>query len=187
MRSKDNMIIFTCKTITGMQYKPGDKISFMNQEGGGVIKDILSNFRLIVTSDDGFDVTVSVDEIMPLRNKSVYTISSKWIDEKEKYGAKVPERKKEEVWEVDLHLHEITDTERFVTDHEKLQYQLSYFRKCMDEAIVYRIKKVIFIHGVGKGTLKQEIVRMLKGYERIKYYDAPFKRYGVGALVVEFY
>jgi DNA-nicking Smr family endonuclease len=55
----------------------------------------------------------------------------------------------------------------------------------MDAAISHRIKKVIFIHGVGKGTLKQEIIHALKDYDHIRHFDAPLKRYGFGALTVE--
>jgi dsDNA-specific endonuclease/ATPase MutS2 len=179
------LLLFT-KTIS-VQYKTGDKISFLNQPGTGVVKNILSNFRLVVTNEDGFDITVTVKEIVPFKEESVYTINAKYIDEKEKHELKLPRLKKEDIWEVDLHLHEITDTRCFMTDHEKLQYQLKYFRKCMDEAVINGIKKIIFIHGVGKGTLKQEIVRALKDYERVKHYEAPFKKYGFGATMVEFY
>ena len=57
----------------------------------------------------------------------------------------------------------------------------------MDAAIAHRISKIIFIHGVGKGTLKQELIHALKKYERVRHYEAPFKKYGFGALTVEFY
>lgn len=183
------MIIFTCKKKQlFVQYKQGDRVSFLNQPGGGVVKNLLSKFRLIVTSDDGFDIAVSVDEIVPICAPSVYTISSKHIDEKEKHNIKqkLSKRKKEEEWEVDLHLDEIIGNSCFMNDHQKLQHQIRYFKNCMDRAVDCKIKKVIFIHGVGKGRLKQEIINVLKEYERIKYYDAPFRKYGVGALVVEF-
>lgn len=170
-----------------MRYKTGDKISFLNEKGTAVVKKVLSNFRLLVTNDEGFDITVSVDEIVPFRDETVYTVNSERIDEKEKQEVKLPKLKKEEAWEVDLHLHEITDTGRFITDYEKLQYQLKYFRRCMDAAMVHRIRKIIFIHGVGKGTLKQELIYALKSYEGIKYQAAPARKYGFGALLVEFY
>lgn len=91
----------------------------------------------------------------------------------------------DEAWEVDLHLHELLDSYQQKSDYEKLAFQLKYFRKCMDVAIAHRIKKIVFIHGVGKGTLKQEILHALKDYERVRHYDAPFRKYGYGALVVE--
>ena len=114
-------------------------------------------------------------------------MNRKWKDEKDEEEVDVPKLAFDEVWEVDLHLHDSIDIGRIVTDHEKLLYQLKYFRKCMDAAIAHRIKKVIFIHGVGKGTLKHEIVHALKSYERVRHFDAPLKKYGFGALAVEFF
>ncbi|MBI4931915.1 MAG: hypothetical protein HY841_14230 [Bacteroidetes bacterium] len=163
----------------------GDKVSFLNEQGSGVITNILSNFRVLVTNEDGFEVSVSVDEIVPVTDTSKYKMDSKMIDAKEEKDVKPPKLSPDEIWEVDLHLREILDTGREISDHEKLLAQLKYFRKCMDAAIVYRIKKIIFIHGVGKGTLKQEIIHALKSYERTRHYDAPHKKYGFGAITVE--
>ena len=164
----------------------GDKISFLDEKGSGVITNIISNYRVLVTNEDGFEVSVSIDEIVPLANKWDYKVDAKKIIEKDEYAVKPPKLSRGEIWEVDLHLWEILDTGREITDHEKLLAQVKHFRKCMDSAISHRIKKIIFIHGVGKGTLKQEIIHALKDYNKMKYYDAPYKRYGFGALVVEF-
>lgn len=168
-------------------FKIGDKVSFLNEKGTGVIANILSNFRVLVTNEEGFDVSVSVDEIVPLGNKSDYKVDSIMIDSKDEKEIKPPKLSYDEVWEVDLHLQEILDTEREIADHEKLLIQLKHFRKCMDAAIAHRIKKIIFIHGIGKGILKQEIIRAVRNYDKARHYDAPFKKYGFGALVVEFF
>ena len=195
------LIIFAKRTI--VKFKTGDKVSFLNEKGSGVITNILSNFRVLVLNEDGFEISISVDEIVLLADKSEYkmdaTIKKKWIDEKEEeevhpvgqepmsHGVKPPKLSHNEAWEVDLHLHEVLDTGREITDHEKLLAQLKYFRRCMDAAIAHGIKKIIFIHGVGKGTLRHEIIHALKNYERIRQYNAPYKKYGFGALIVEFY
>lgn len=170
-----------------MQYKIGDTISFLNEKGKGVVTNILSNFRVLVTNEDGFEVSVSVDEIVPVADKSVYTVDARKIDEKEEKEIKPPKLAFDEIWEVDLHLREILDTGRAMTDHEKLLTQLKHFHKCMDAALAHKIRKIIFIHGVGKGTLKQEIIHALNEYERVRQYDAPYKKYGFGALTIEFF
>ena len=170
-----------------MRYKIGDKISFLNEKGTGMITNILSNFRVLVTNEDGFEISVSIDEIVPLIDSSAYKVDARKIDEKDEKEIKPPKLSYDEVWEVDLHLREILDSGREITDHEKLLTQLKYFRRCMDACIAHRIKKIIFIHGVGKGTLKQEIIHSLKKYDRVRHYDAPYKKYGFGALTVEFY
>ena len=172
-----------------MIYKIGDKVSFLNEKGKGVITNILTNYRVLVMNDDGFEISYPANEIVLLSNKSEYkmdsTMNPKWMDGKEEQKVKPPKLSFEEAWEVDLHLHELVDLNENKSDYEKLNLQVKYFRKCMDAAIAYRIKKIIFIHGVGKGTLKQEIIHELKKYARVKYYDAPYKKYGFGALTVE--
>ncbi|TAL56312.1 MAG: hypothetical protein EPN85_15150 [Bacteroidetes bacterium] len=172
-----------------MKFKIGDKVSFLNEEGSGVISNILTDFRVSVLNEGGFEISYLTNQLVPYADRSSYKIDSilakKWMDQKEEKEIKPPKLEPEETWEIDLHLHELIDSYQQKSDHEKLIFQLSYFKKCMNTAIMYQVKKVIFIHGVGKGTLKQEILHALKDYERIRQYDAPFKKYGHGALVVE--
>ena len=137
-----------------MQFKIGDKISFLNEKGTGVIVNILSGYRFLVKNEDGFEISVSMDEIVPFADKSKYKIdlgiNKKWVEEKkDEKEIKPPKLSNDEAWEVDLHLHDLVDTGRIKSDHEKLLCQLKHFRKCMDAAIVHRINKIIFIHGVG--------------------------------------
>ena len=173
-----------------MHYKIGDIVSFLSEKGTGVITHVLSNFRVMVKNEDGFEISYSVDELVPIADKSKYKmdtgINEKWIDGKKgEEEIKPPKLSHDEVWEVDLHLRGETESINIKGDHEKLLYQIKYFKKCMDAALVNRIKKIIFIHGVGKGTLKQEIIHALKNYDRVRHYDAPYKKYGTGALTVE--
>lgn len=88
--------------------------------------------------------------------------------------------------EVDLHvsmLHESPDT---LSAHETFEVQMRYFRVCMNHAVLNKMKRVVFIHGVGKGILKDEIVKELKQYDNIHFFDAPMAKYGVGATEVYF-
>ena len=165
----------------------GDKVSFLNEKGSGVITNILSNFRVLILNEDGFEISFPIDGLVPLTDKSAYKVNPNKIISKDEREIKPPKLSPDEAWEVDLHLSEILDSGREMTDHEKLLAQLKYFRKCMDIAAAHRIKKIIFIHGVGKGTLKQEIIHSLKKYERTRHYQAPFKKYGFGALTVEIF
>jgi dsDNA-specific endonuclease/ATPase MutS2 len=167
-------------------YAIGDKVSFLNEDETGIITE-LTRYRATVRKESGFEVSVSVNELVPLLNESLYTVDVRRITEKEINQPAPKKTKINEVWEVDLHLSEILDTGRMKTDHEKLLAQLNYFHKCMNAAILNKIKKVIFIHGVGKGTLKQEIHHSLRQYNRVRHYDAPFKKYGFGGTTVEWY
>ncbi|MBO4243602.1 MAG: DUF2027 domain-containing protein [Bacteroidales bacterium] len=87
---------------------------------------------------------------------------------------------------VDLHMVELIDDERGMTPKEMLDYQMDVFYKKMDECIKNpHIKKVVFIHGKGNGTLKLEIRKQLdRKYRRYTYQDASFEEYGGGATLV---
>ena len=86
--------------------------------------------------------------------------------------------------EVDLHIEELTDDETGMGAHDMLTLQMDYFNKCLNEAITRNIDKVIFIHGVGQGTLKKSIEQELKKYSFIHTFPASMQKYGVGAIEV---
>lgn len=88
--------------------------------------------------------------------------------------------------EVDLHIEELVDSVKGLSQHEMLNIQLEHFEKELDHAIENNLRKVIFIHGIGNGRLKQEIQAVLKNTPGVTFQDAPFKEYGFGATQVNF-
>lgn len=89
-----------------------------------------------------------------------------------------------ELVEVDLHMHQLLDDTRGITNAEMVKIQLDTFRKEMDQAIQSGVKKIVFIHGVGDGVLKNEIRRELqRKYAKYPFQDASFREYGFGATM----
>lgn len=88
--------------------------------------------------------------------------------------------------EVDLHIEMLSESPKALSAHEAFELQMRYFRVCMNHALEHHVKKVTFIHGVGKGILKDEIQKELKEYDGIYTMDAPMSKYGVGAIDVYF-
>lgn len=87
--------------------------------------------------------------------------------------------------EVDLHIHEIVENTNGLSEGEMLDIQLRRFEMALETALSGKVKKVIFIHGVGQGKLKYEITKILtKKYPDLKHHDASFKEYGYGATMV---
>ncbi len=86
--------------------------------------------------------------------------------------------------EVDLHIEELVDKTNGLSNFEMLNIQLERFEKELDAAINKNMKKIVFIHGVGNGRLKQEIISILKTTKEITFQDAPYKQYGFGATQV---
>ena len=90
------------------------------------------------------------------------------------------------VAEVDLHIEALYPNCESLDDHSKFEIQMDFFRKCLNEAIVNHVQKIIFIHGVGSGVLKNEIIKELKKYKGLHYFDASMAKDGVGATEVYF-
>lgn len=88
--------------------------------------------------------------------------------------------------EVDLHIDMLSERPGDLSAHEAFEIQMHYFRLCMNHAFANKMKKVTFIHGVGKGILKDEITKELKQYDNIHFFEAPMSKYGVGATEVYF-
>jgi hypothetical protein len=90
------------------------------------------------------------------------------------------------VAEVDLHIDELFDSIEGMTNNEMLAYQVNYFIKMLESAIANKFFKIVFIHGVGNGKLKEEIRKILKeSYPFLKTYDATTAKYGIGATEVQ--
>lgn len=89
-----------------------------------------------------------------------------------------------DIVEVDLHIFQLLDDTRGLSNADMLKLQLDTFRKEMDKAISSGVKKIVFIHGVGDGVLKNEIRRELqRKYPRYPFQDASFREYGFGATM----
>jgi len=43
---------------------------------------------------------------------------------------------------------------------------------------------VTFIHGVGNGVLRANLIDLVKNQEGIEFFDAPMSQFGVGALEI---
>jgi len=86
--------------------------------------------------------------------------------------------------EVDLHIEALCDECASLGNHEKLQIQLDYFARCLEDAIAENYERVIFIHGVGAGILKLELTKILEQHPYLEYFDASIARYGIGATEV---
>ena len=126
------------------------------------------------------------EAIKKLKNQEVEKIvyqkevKSKKINEPKKFEKKV----KQDLIQIDLHINELLDDTTGMSAAEMLEYQMDTFKKELDAAMKDKhINKIVFIHGKGNGTLKNEIRNYLK-QNKLKYQDASFQKYGFGATLV---
>ena len=94
--------------------------------------------------------------------------------------------KQVEIEEVDLHIQVLADDYEKLDSGEILDIQLSRFITSLDLGLRSGTKRMVFIHGVGNGKLKREILRLLDTQYagKVRYQDASFKEYGYGATMV---
>jgi len=84
--------------------------------------------------------------------------------------------------EVDLHISALRQDYAKLSPHEILTIQMGVFERLLGSAIAFRYSSVVFIHGIGNGTLKQAIIKRLAEYEDIEFRNASFPKYGNGAI-----
>lgn len=93
----------------------------------------------------------------------------------------------DKIAEIDIHIGHLVESYTGLSNKEMLDIQMDYFTKSMNQAENEKMSKVIFIHGVGNGVLKNEINKYLRNATGVEFHDASFARYGMGATEVVFY
>ncbi len=127
----------------------------------------------------------SDEELKELENIDVNKLE-KAKDEKEAKPVKVDYKNSTtEIQEVDLHIEEIVDNHSSLNNSEILEIQMSRFKIALDGALINNARRIVFIHGVGNGTLRYEIRKYIDNhYPKLRYQDASYKEYGYGATMV---
>jgi hypothetical protein len=101
---------------------------------------------------------------------------------------KPQQRKKDaanEIIEVDLHVNELFDNTRGLSNSDILNAQIDKFREVMDANLKRHGQKIVFIHGKGEGVLRQALIKELDyRYKDHRHQDASFRQYGYGATMV---
>jgi dsDNA-specific endonuclease/ATPase MutS2 len=176
-----------------VDFQVGDKVAYVDETGGGIVTKILENELVEIISDDGFFLTVSAKklivenpEIQESLRKAEYPASGSEgkAEEPSPRFVKRESKRDAESYEINLHAEDLIMDFTGLTNSDIIVKQLNYFREQMENAFKLKKRKLIVIHGVGKGILKQEVRYLLDGYEGVSYHDAPFSKYGYGATEV---
>lgn len=89
--------------------------------------------------------------------------------------------------EVDLHIEKLVPSYKGMSNYEILNLQMDTAKRQIEFAERKKIQKLVFIHGVGEGVLKAELDFLLGRYDNLKFYDADYQKYGLGATEVYFF
>jgi len=176
-----------------VKFKIGDKVKFLNESMEGEVIRISSKGRYVVLCEDGFEcetMEAKLIESLDFSSEvivSVVDIAEKGLSYKKKRSNKhVAKRNRGSIYrEVNLHIDELLDDHRGMTNSELFNFQISVFKRELDKAIINNERKIIFIHGIGEGVLRDGIRdTILLEYPEVQCYDGSYKEYGFGATEV---
>ena len=185
----------------------GSKVRFLDEVGNGVVTKIISAAEVMVEDERGFEypydagrllvikdakeekmayerVVPSVIEIVqqdvsPERNSR---LEKDFITKYKEANARANERSD---MEVDLHMHAIVDSQAGLDPTTMLDLQLAHFERMLQIVIRQRMKKLVFIHGIGQGVLRHQIwSRVDQYYPDCTCRSADPREYGSGATEV---
>ncbi len=168
------------------KFQVGCKVSVLDDVIIGTITSVEKHV-ITIEDQDGFLRHFQPQELVLLQSDVLLenlTISNKDKKAKQiKTIAKTKKPQKNTSIEVDLHIHQITHSNKNMQNFEMLTKQINTAKYHVEKAIKENKKTVIFIHGKGQGVLKKELYIMLQNYPVI-INDASFKKYGYGATEV---
>jgi len=174
-------------------FQIGDSVETIDDTIKGVVTNIEER-EITIETEDGFPMIFMSSELVKVENDisvSNYEIaqikSEKEIPKKRKGPVAKPKERNAPKMEVDLHIHQLTSTSRGMSNYDMLNLQIETATRQLEFAMRKRIQKVVFIHGVGAGVLKEELKYLFGRYENVKYYDADYQKYGLGATEVYIY
>lgn len=168
-----------------MPFKVGEKVAFLNEPGWGIVQEVLSNHQYKIEDEDGFSCVRYHSDLVPVysQNFKVDKVEQE-KQEVKKQSKKSGKRKPPEVWKIDLHLDELVDSPGCVEFSRMLQIQMNHCRSFVQKAKKNGIRKVVVIHGVGQGVLKESVRKFSVEINAKEVYDADFRKYGRGATEI---
>jgi hypothetical protein len=176
----------------------GEQVRFLYETGGGRVVQILSSGTYTVEDEDGFERTFRAQELVKIHgtdfhlpDDAIVQINDDDSITNRKYTVRKEEktgsRKPMDIWEIDLHIESLVDSHVGMGNAEILAIQMRELRNFYNRAREKHIRRIIIIHGVGEGVLKEEVRMFFSRKEGLEYYDADFRDYGKGATEVNLF
>lgn len=180
-----------------MKMKRGDIVETIDDAITGTVKRV-SGTTITIEDANGFEFQFEENELVLISSNktldnAIYDadietiIKEKEIPKRKTSQSVKPKERHTPKFEVDLHIHQLTDSTKGMTNFDIINLQLDAARQQLEFAIRKGIPKMVFIHGVGEGVLRQELETLLGRYNNVQFYDAEYKTYGIGATEVRIF
>ncbi|OIQ36391.1 MAG: DNA mismatch repair protein MutS [Bacteroidetes bacterium MedPE-SWsnd-G1] len=175
-----------------MRFKIGDKVAVLDDAISGVVESV-NGLLITINSEDGFSLKFEERDLVLIREEQ--SEIAKKVIVSEKLGLKTEYHKKGKLsrkkktkdlipaMEVDLHIQKLVKSTRGMDKYDMLSFQIDTAKHKLEFAIKNRIPRIVFIHGVGEGVLKNELMYLLNRYP-VSVSEASYQKYGMGATEV---
>lgn len=179
--------------MSNKNFSIGDKVELIDDDVAGRVVKVETD-EVTFETTDGFEMKVPATLLVKTDSDLEIDFEDEGLIKKLKSDlspntprpSQKPKRQ-QPAMEVDLHIHQLTDKTTHLSNFEMLNMQLEHSRKKIEFAISKRIKRIVFIHGVGQGVLKAELQTLFRRYDKIEFYDADYQKYGLGATEIYIY
>ena len=189
-------------------FEKGQRVKFLNDVGSAVVLRMEGEL-VVVEDEDGFERSVERRELIAALEPGVEadkygntipdiaTLLAQDVGEKRmrelqkefevryQNSQATSMARRDAHMEVDLHIHELVDDQRGLPDRAKLAIQMDHFDRMMDIAKREKLRRIVFIHGVGQGVLRHQIRTSLdEHHPDCTYREGDPRKYGSGATEV---
>jgi len=164
-----------------MIFKPGDKVSILNESGLFIFLSDKNN-RALIQDENGFERIVDYRFLVIYK---VFKVTDTYLKAEDITEKKVALNKTSTIPEIDLHIEKLLENSSHLSAHEKFLFQLDTFKKFTNKMLTERQSKFVVIHGAGEGKLKSEIQSLLQSRKGFKMHDKHISNGKVGASLIE--
>jgi dsDNA-specific endonuclease/ATPase MutS2 len=164
-----------------MIFKPGDKVSILNESGLFIFLSDKNN-RALIQDENGFERIVDYRFLVIYK---VFQVTDTYLKAEDITEKKVVLNKTSTIPEIDLHIEKLLENSSHLSAHEKFLFQLDTFKKFTNKMLTERQSKFVVIHGAGEGKLKSEIQSLLQSRKGFKMHDKHISNGKVGASLIE--
>ena len=164
-----------------MIFKPGDKVSILNESGLFIFLSDKNN-RALIQDENGFERIVYYRFLLIYK---VFQVTDTYLKAEDITEKKVALNKTSTIPEIDLHIEKLLENSSHLSAHEKFLFQLDTFKKFTNKMLMERQSKFVVIHGAVEGKLKSEIQSLLQSRKGFKMHDKHISNGKVGASLIE--
>jgi hypothetical protein len=175
-------------------FKLGDKVKALNDPIEGKVVKIEG--KTVYVDFDGFDYPFQEKELIKIGDDNSVEFKTQFFSLKEEKTKQkwaklegkardfIPKRNSYKVIEVDLHVQAIIDYYPDLTRENALKIQLFHAEKWVNWCLHKSENKLVLIHGVGEGILKDALIEKFGTGLNYKIEPAMHKLYGFGAMEI---